>query len=398
MFYFILFFILILFALNDIFIKKSIRTSSYSLLIIVFVLVAVAGLRWETGVDWHAYTIWFDKTPIIGSANFFDIFKSLDIGFLLLISLIKTFGGNIQTIFFIMSIISFSFLYKALKMYTPYRNISIFLYFCLVFFVLDMSGIRQAVSLNIFFFSIRYIKDKNIKKYLIYILIAISFHWTAILFIPFYFFLNKRFSTIKCFIFTSICLLIAIFKINWISFFINFIIKYFTKGLFISKIIIYSTNNIFAVSKRFGFGGIAICLIFIFICIFRKKMEKRFPFFNIFFNLFLFYIFIFFGLFMFAEISSRLRFYTFLSIIILLPYFLFFIKTLESKTIYLFLMIFYGFLYVKPYLLSEEQAIAFTPYQNYIIHKVIFDKTSNGYERMMRHNEIYIETMKNNDY
>lgn len=382
-----------MFAINELFDDKYNKLRRQFLLVSIVILTVVAGLRYETGVDWITYTIMFDQTPSIGTSNFFHILGSLNFGFSILLSLVKTLGGGIQTVFLIVAIISFTFLYKALKIYTPYRNTSLLLYFCLFFFVLDMSGIRQAVALNIFFYSIQYIENRNFKKYMLYTLLAFSFHWTSFLFLPIYFVFNRRFSTKACVIFFVICILFAFFQIRWVVFLLSVIPNIFGDE-FHFKILFYTQNSVFATPKIFGFGGIAIFCIFIFLCIYRKKLENQYPYHNIYFNLFLFQIFIYFALFEFGDISARLRLYTFLSMIIVLPYFFYLFKGIGNKIIFFFLVVSYGFLFARPYLLTTEQAIAYTPYQNYIVHKVILNKKSDGRERVKMHEEFFMKKMK----
>ena len=56
-----------------------------------------------------------------------------------------------------------------------------------------MNGVRQSVAIMMFYYSFRYIKEQNLKKYLILNGIGCLFHSSAILFIPLYFVLNRRF-------------------------------------------------------------------------------------------------------------------------------------------------------------------------------------------------------------
>jgi hypothetical protein len=394
MFYLILFLILFLFTLNDFSTKKTVILTSQARIIPIIMLFIVAGLRWETGVDWIPYSNMFDRAPKLNSSNFLTQLISFDFGFRILLSIVKTFGGNIQIVFFIVSIISFSFLYKALNIYTPYNNLSVILYFCLIFFILDMSGIRQAVALNVFFYSIQYIKRKELKKYILCILLAFSFHWTALLFLPCYFFLNKRYSSIICIILFLFFISITIFKITWVSIILKLIANNINVKFFSSRILSYTQNSIYSAPKIFSFGVIMLCLIFIFLCIYRNFLEKKYSYFNIFFNIFLLQVFVYFVIFEFSEISARLRFYTFLSTIILLPYFISLFKEINGKMLCFFIIIFYGFLFARPYMLNYDDAIAYNPYQNIIVHKVIFNKKSDGRERVMIHEKKYIEARR----
>lgn len=78
--------------------------------------VLIAGLRYETGVDWRAYQYTFDNMPALDQAfytkNLSEVFFSLDLGYALLNSVIKMLGGGIQTLFFVVSLASTILLIK----------------------------------------------------------------------------------------------------------------------------------------------------------------------------------------------------------------------------------------------------------------------------------------------
>jgi len=393
MFYLLLFFLLLLFAIPDLSVGRRNKLKAQLFLASVVVLTFVAGLRWETGVDWLVYTEMFGYAPTLGTPNFFSQFPSLDVGYWLLMSIIKTLGGGIQLVFLTIAIASFTFLCKALKTYTPYKNISLLLYFCMVFFVLDMSGIRQALALNIFFYSIQYIKSRNFKKYLLFTLLAFSFHWSSLIFLPIYFILNRRLSTRTGVIFFMVCVFIAIFQVQWFGYLLGTISNIVGDELYL-RIQFYTQDSVFAAQRTIGLGAIALICIFLPLCLYREKLEKQYPYFNIYFNLFLLQALVVFALFEFVEISGRLVFYFSLSTIIVLPYLIHLLKGIASKTIFFFLVVFYGFFVARIYLLSDERAIAYTPYQNYIIHRVILNRESDGAERVRKHEENFMRTMQ----
>ena len=165
MFYLIIFLIIVLLSFLEILNLKKYISKSFPIIILVLLLF-IAGLRYETGVDWRVYSSMFDSTvPIDEITNSLGkdlIFSSPDYGYCLLISIVKYFGGSIQTVFFIVSFITYLFLYKAISFFSVEKSTSLLIYFSLLFFVLDMSGLRQSLALSIFFYSIKYIYNKNI--------------------------------------------------------------------------------------------------------------------------------------------------------------------------------------------------------------------------------------------
>ena len=70
---------------------------------------------------------------------------------------------------------------------------SFWIYLCGTFYFFSMNGVRQSVAIMIFYYSFKYIEKHNFKKYAILNGIGFLFHSSAILFIPLYFILNKKY-------------------------------------------------------------------------------------------------------------------------------------------------------------------------------------------------------------
>ncbi len=79
---------------------------------------------------------------------------------------------------------------------------SFIVYLGLPCFLMTYSGLRQAIAISLCFYSIKYIQDKRIYKFIFLVLIASAFHSTALIFLiayPFYYLkmsLNMRIFTI----------------------------------------------------------------------------------------------------------------------------------------------------------------------------------------------------------
>lgn len=72
--------------------------------------------------------------------------------------------------------------------YTWYKNskmpgLSVFIYITLEFFAFSFSGLRQSIAMAIVFFSFKFIQEKSLIKFLLCIVLAMSFHTTAIIFV-----------------------------------------------------------------------------------------------------------------------------------------------------------------------------------------------------------------------
>lgn len=368
----------------------------YAVVFITIMIIAVAGLRYETGVDWRVYTSMFEDTPPINEIS--DplgrilIFSSVDYGYCMFISLVKLMHGSIQTVFFIISLVGSILVYKSVRIYSEGRIMSMLLYFSLLFFILDMSGLRQGFALSIFFYSLQYIYKRRFWPYLGLLLLAGSFHWSAYLLIPLYFVIFKRFSTPMLVCIFILSLSIFILRIGWLQFVFVHVFGGLSNEFIASKIFTYtdtyengrslSVNTLVSI-----FFYIATFVLFFY---YRLNLEVRNKYFNIFLNIYLCQIIAYFALFEFIEMADRLRLYFLIANLTLLPSLIFvFIRLRERVFIYTYVLAF-AFFSCKPYVLNEQVTIAYHPYQNLIIYKLL-DLKSTGAERLDEHARIHEE-------
>lgn len=390
--YFLIFIVLLLFAFLEI---SNVSTKYLKLLhgVAIFIFVSVAGLKYETGVDWLAYQNYFDEvTPLdqaISSNSFESVFLSMDIGYSLLNSIVKMFGGNIQVVFIIISIISTILLIKNLKYYSNHVLMGLLIYYPFFFFIFDMSGIRQGLAIQIVLFSVRYISQKEFNKFIFCIIIATTIHWTAILLLPLYFFANKKISTGYTIFFFLMSFVIFTFKIKWIGVLLGGFVDQINSFTMLSdKVAVYTTNEIFSQQRGWDlysfYNFVRISIIILVMHFYNNHFTKSILNFNIFYNFIIFELVCIFCLFEFFEISERLRFYFTIAEVIVLSCSLFVFKN-HIVRIFLLLILALGvFLNAYPFLLNFPSTIAYHPYQNYIIYELL-DLRSNGYSRLQEH-------------
>ncbi|MBG0859039.1 MAG: EpsG family protein [Bacteroidales bacterium] len=341
----------------------------------------VAGLRYETGVDWPGYTKFFVDSESIGkvlkNAVTFHFYDQYEFGYTLLNSVLRTFTDNVQWLFLIIAFSTNLMLFNSVKRYSDHIFISLLIYFGTIYFILDMSGIRQCIALNIFLLSIKYITGRHFLKYFVTILIASMFHITSLLLIPIYFILKIKFNNWVLLSVIIAGLFISVFKITWII--------PFLKG--ISELIQIEaiTNRIYAYSnlsgpRIFGFGFLFNFLVFIFCIIERKKLEQN-KMFNIFLNMYVISLFFYYFTWELNEFSSRFRLYFTVGNIVLFTYFLDVYKNKLNRFLVFFMIVSFSVFFGRIYFFEMQQGIAYNPYQNYLIYKV-FGLKSTGQERL----------------
>lgn len=117
--------------------------------------------------------------------------KNLEWGWFFLNYLVYQIFGDFKALLAICGIFTIYFLNKSLKNFAFSPLLSLFL-FTFVCFLLYFNILRQCLALSIFYyFGIKYIKEEKLIPFLISIFIAISFHTSAVVLLPFYFMTNK---------------------------------------------------------------------------------------------------------------------------------------------------------------------------------------------------------------
>jgi hypothetical protein len=99
--------------------------------------------------------------------------------------------------------------------YIWYKNssvpaMSVFIYITFIFFIFSFSGLRQAVAFSITFFSYKFIQERRPVMFILLLLLAYSFHNSAIAFAPAYLFYKIKFSA------SHYITLIAVFAVTYI--------------------------------------------------------------------------------------------------------------------------------------------------------------------------------------
>lgn len=183
---------------------------------VFFILFFFAASRGQyVGRDYGVYTEIFGE--FISSRNYFtaENIAFYEPAFFIIPAIARLIFG---TGYIIASFVFFAFLGVFFKLKATYLSNSFFLSVALYagsFFLLhEMTQIRVGVASGILLMGIRYIKQKNLGKFLLIILCACFFHYSSILFLPVYFLSDKPIFRIKYVILLILAYAIAISKIN----------------------------------------------------------------------------------------------------------------------------------------------------------------------------------------
>lgn len=161
----------------------------------VTLVVLFQGLR--------SYNVGIDIDKVGGYKPFFEFVSIYDVlytpgynfekGFILITYLSKLLSKN-----FTVYLVIISFLIQFPILLTIYKEskrpeLSILIYLSIGLFTFTFSGLRQSISLAILFYSNKYVKERNIVKFLVFVFISFLFHKSSLIFIPAYFVYDLQF-------------------------------------------------------------------------------------------------------------------------------------------------------------------------------------------------------------
>lgn len=253
-----------------------------------FLMLMFGGLRYNVGADWYSYERIFNETRF---DNVFEI--GIEPFFNLLIVVIKYFNLNylffVFTVFAIATAIKFSFLFK----YSNSFFAALLVYFPIQFMAYDINGIRQGLAIGIVFCSVDSLLKKKIWMFLIIVSLAMCFHYSAVIFFPFYFIANKKIkpkyihititlSIVLGFLLQKIILSVLLPRLSGLE------------SIFAQKVFSYSSSEEFGQGISLGFSTLHRLLIFYLFFIFYDKIKLKDPLKNILLNSYLISLVLFF--------------------------------------------------------------------------------------------------------
>ncbi|MBQ8904077.1 MAG: EpsG family protein [Oscillospiraceae bacterium] len=165
--------------------RKSSKPGKIIYLSVMFVLMfLLSAFRYGMGNDYFSYiriydiicsTPWSEITTLVYEPLFTLVTK--------LISMIST---NPEVMYIIYSVLILAPVAYSIYRYSDNVWISVAVYLCFTFFYSSMNFIRQSIAVSILILAYGFIKQRKIIPVMIFAVAAALFHYTAIVFIPFY--------------------------------------------------------------------------------------------------------------------------------------------------------------------------------------------------------------------
>lgn len=145
----------------------------------------ISAVRFRVGYDYSQYAIGFFSMVVDGFSNM--SYEDWEIGYILLNKIVGIFTAWPGAIMVVTSVISMTGPAYLIARYSKNPFLSVFLYVNFYLFYLDMNFIRQAIAMSIICFAYGFLKDKKFWRFLLLVIIASTFHFTALYMIPVYF-------------------------------------------------------------------------------------------------------------------------------------------------------------------------------------------------------------------
>jgi hypothetical protein len=206
-----------------------------------FIIFIYLALRYNFGSDYKTYLELFHQIKEMSWNDLKDLPKisslgeTMEFGYIYLNKLFSIFSG------FFVFIAFHSFIFCAVYYGLIKKNVDIrfawLAIFILIFnttlMVRSISGLRQGLAVFCFLFSIQYLIQRNIIKYVLCILLASSFHYSACILLPLYFLFSiKPVNKFEPLIYLSVFVFLTLFGNIFFDPIVTIITKYIPKYLF----------------------------------------------------------------------------------------------------------------------------------------------------------------------
>jgi hypothetical protein len=164
------------------------RYQKFFIFLVYLIMTLPLACRYNTGLDYLGYTNTYNHVLRSGSmADSYAWAPGIEYTYRVLIFLSHDLLNSPQLIFIFYAVVTNFFILLGIYYYRKETSMAsmIFLYMCF-FYLLSFNVMRQMTAIAIIFFASRYIMEKKIIKYIIFFLLAVCIHASAIMAIALY--------------------------------------------------------------------------------------------------------------------------------------------------------------------------------------------------------------------
>ena len=310
-FYYIVWMIVLSLAIYERIRKKPFNTTILSA--VFFVAAVIVACRVEVGADWDHYKFLYYNGYDTGGRDSSVIEP--------IFMLIRTFFFNLgftHAVFFLfLSLVSLFTIRKAADLFGIKYFMTVFLiYYSMFFLSYQFNIVRHGVMASFVWLSFAYKSKGDIKGAVIAMALAIGFHYTALVFVPFLFFLDRVFTKPVVFF---------ILAISYLTYFLQLsqrIISYFPFLFELERTASFVTSEQFVKDVGLSIGSQIQVFLFLFLYFRYSTSYKEDSSFRLLVNSLLFHFLLLCVLNAFYAIISRICNALFMTMIFMLPLFL----------------------------------------------------------------------------
>ena len=248
----------------------------WPLLLGLLILVFIVGLRYDVGVDYLGYRYDFE-----GIVNNEGQWERYEFGYKVVGYGLSILGLGAWSLFMFTAFITWYYFIRSFEVFPFLLKWGFLFAMTTGFLFASMNGMRQTMALVIFMYAVKFIEERSLLKYTLFMLLAFSFHTSIVLVYPVYFFINKiSFSGNKW------TLLYVVTFILGDSIDIRKMVVY--GAALIPKYQHYVTRFLedFEAPLTLGPGGIYFFLVGLLVIVLSKDFLKRNPKLTIYYNLY----------------------------------------------------------------------------------------------------------------
>lgn len=184
--------------------------------VVIAVFTVFAGIRdMIGGFDVYIYAeVYEARLEFIRTTDAFEY------GFRMLFLFLRNFSEDRHFMFFVVGMLFYLMQSAVIKKHSPLFYLSLYIIFC-KFYLMSFVYLRQELAMVVCWLAIPFITEKKYIKYAIFMVLAISMHKSALLFIPLYFVARIQFNRFQILLLTALTIMISLTPI------IDFIFEYF---------------------------------------------------------------------------------------------------------------------------------------------------------------------------
>ena len=243
--------------------EKQSKTLVKIYIFIVFsALFLVAALRETSGYDYNLYANWYvqiyyrDYDYLMG--------WSREKGFLIPVKILTLLTTHWHPMFVVIALIIAAGIAVYIYKFSSCAYISVAAFICIGLYYNSLNFMRQFIAAIIISFALNYIDTKQPMRFLVLVLFASCFHFSALIMIPFYFLLRIRPNWIVFGVFAAASAVSYIYSIP--------ILLFFTKYIYSAYDPLNNYHRINGLSARYA---IIFGTLFILIFLFRKALMRK---------------------------------------------------------------------------------------------------------------------------